>query len=52
MSMPPSPAMRLSRASADRIHLRVQVVTDRQPGSRTLNFAGNIDEQGCPLPMI
>jgi hypothetical protein len=49
MSMTPSPAMRLSRASADRIH---QVVTDRQPGSRTLNFAGNIDEQGCRLSMI
>ena len=26
-------------------------MTDRQPDSRTLNFAGDIDEQGCPLPM-
>jgi hypothetical protein len=26
-------------------------VTDRQPDSRTLNFAGDVDEQGRPLPM-
>ena len=26
-------------------------MTDRQPDSRTLNFAGDVDEQGCPLPM-
>ena len=26
-------------------------MTDREPDSRTLNFAGDIDEQGHPLPM-
>jgi hypothetical protein len=26
-------------------------VTNREPDSRTLNFAGDVDEQGCPLPM-
>jgi len=26
-------------------------MTDRQPDSRTLNFAGDVDEQGRPLPM-
>jgi len=26
-------------------------MTDRQPDSRSLNFAGDIDEQGRPLPM-
>ena len=24
---------------------------DHQPDSRSLNFAGDVDEQGCPLPM-
>lgn len=26
-------------------------MTDHQPDSRTLNFAGDVDEQGNPLPM-
>jgi len=26
-------------------------MTDREPDSRSLNFAGDVDEQGCPLPM-
>ena len=26
-------------------------MTDREPDSRTLNFAGDVDEQGHPLPM-
>ena len=26
-------------------------MTDREPDSRTLNFAGDVDEQGRPLPM-
>jgi hypothetical protein len=26
-------------------------VTDREPDSRTLNFAGDVDQQGRPLPM-
>lgn len=26
-------------------------MSDREPDSRTLNFAGDVDELGCPLPM-
>jgi hypothetical protein len=29
----------------------VLVVTSREPDSRTLNFVGDVDEQGQPLPM-
>jgi len=43
--------MGLSRVRADPATSRVQAVTGRQPDRRTLNFAGDIDEQGCPLPM-
>jgi hypothetical protein len=41
-----------SGSSAPRGHRAwVLVVTDRQPDSRALNFAGDVDEQGRPLLM-